>query len=108
VSEPAPGLRVPAYLGRVLDAAGEPAGTCFQLAPAIVATAWHVLDGVGAGAVDAEVAIDPLGGGESQAGPVVAIDPAADLALIRLTTPLGASIAGLAQPTTSPRPSRST
>ncbi len=96
VSEPAPDRRVPAYLGRVLDADGEPAGTCFQVAPGIVATAWHVLNEVGAGAVDAEVAIDPLPGGESQVGTVVAIDPAADLAVVRLTTPLEASIAGLA------------
>ncbi len=96
VSEPAPDRRVPAYLGRVLDADGEPAGTCFQVAPGIVATAWHVLNEVGAGAVDAEVAIDPLAGGKSQVGTVVAVDPSADLAIVRLTTPLGASIAGLA------------
>ena len=96
VSEAAPDRRVPAYLGRVLDADGEPAGTCFQVAPGIVATAWHVLNEVGAGAVDAEVDIDPLAGGESQRGTVVAVDPAADLAIVRLTTPFDASIAGLA------------
>ena len=96
MSESAPDRRVPAYLGRVLDTDGEPAGTCFQLAPGIVATAWHVLNGVGAGAVNGEVAIDPLAGGASQPGTVVAIDPRADLALVRLTVPLGASIAGLA------------
>jgi hypothetical protein len=96
LSESLPDRRVPAYLGRVLDADGEPAGTCFQLAPAIVATAWHVLNAVGADALDATVGVDPLAGGESQAGTVVAIDEPADLALVRLTTPLSASIAGLA------------
>ncbi len=91
-----PDRRVPAYLGRVLDDAGQPVGTCFQLAPGFVATAWHVLNGLGAGARDAQVTIDPLAGGESRTGTVAAIDETADLAIVRLSTPLDASIAGLA------------
>jgi hypothetical protein len=31
-----PDPRVPAYLGRILDAQGNPAGTCFQLHPGLL------------------------------------------------------------------------
>ena len=41
--------RVPGYLGRVLDGDGAPVGTCFQVAPGVLVTAWHVLDEIGAG-----------------------------------------------------------
>ena len=43
-----PDRRVPGYLGRVLDAATAPVGTCFQVAPGVLVTAWHVLDDIGA------------------------------------------------------------
>ncbi len=91
-----PDRRVPAYLGRVLDSAGDGVGTCFQIAPGLVATAWHVLENIGAGAVGAEVAVDPLAGGARIAGVVAAIDPPSDLAAVRLVAPLSATIGGLA------------
>ena len=56
--------RVPGYLGRVLDGDGDPVGTCFQVAPGVLVTAWHVLDDIGAAAEDARVRVDPLAGGE--------------------------------------------
>jgi len=87
--------RVPAHLGRVLNAGGEPVGTCFQVAAGVLATAWHVLDDVGAGEIAAVVAVDPLAGGEPRDATVAAIDPLADLAVLRVESPLGASIAGL-------------
>ena len=59
------GRRIPGYLGRVLDDAGEPAGTCFQVAPGVLVTAAHVLDDIGAGNVNARIVIDPLEGGEA-------------------------------------------
>ena len=90
-----PDTRVPAYLGRVLNAGGEPVGTCFQVAAGVLATAWHVLDDIGAGEIEAVVAVDPLAGGEAREATVVAIDPLADLAVLRVASPLGASIAGL-------------
>ena len=90
-----PDARVPGYLGRVLDGAGEPAGTCFQVAPGVIATAWHVLDDVGAGEIDAVVAVDPLAGGDARDATVAAIDPVADLAVLRVAAPLNATIAGL-------------
>lgn len=52
--------RVPGFLGRVLDAAGEPVGTCFQVVPGVLMTAWHVLDDLGAGDADTVVRVDPL------------------------------------------------
>ena len=91
-----PDRRVPAYLGRVLDSAGDGVGTRFQIAPGLVATAWHVLENIGAGAVGAEVAVDPLAGGARIAGVVAAIDPPSDLAAVRLVAPLSATIGGLA------------
>jgi hypothetical protein len=40
-------------------------GTCFQVAPSVLVTVWHVLDGIGGGVEGAEVAVVPLAGGES-------------------------------------------
>jgi len=36
---PGPDGPVPGYLGRVLNSAGTPAGTCFQVAPGVLVTA---------------------------------------------------------------------
>jgi len=55
--------RVPGYLGRVLDADANPVGTCFQVAPRILMTAWHVLEAAGSAGIGAAVLVDPLGGG---------------------------------------------
>jgi hypothetical protein len=52
--------RVPGFLGRVLDGSAQPVGTCFQVTPGVLVTAWHVLDDLGAGDVDAVVEVDPL------------------------------------------------
>jgi hypothetical protein len=92
----APDGRVAGFLGRILDDSGAPRGTCFQLDPAgIAATAWHVLDDLGAGEVGAAVTVDPLQGGDSRAAVVVAADPVHDLAVLRLAAPLAATVAGL-------------
>ena len=40
--------RVPGYLGRVPDGDDLPVGTCFQAAPGVLVTAWHMLDDIGA------------------------------------------------------------
>ena len=74
--------RVPGFLGRILDEDGEPAGTCFQVAPGVLVTAWHVLDEVGATGPDAVVGVDPLGGGERFAATVVRVDALRDLAVL--------------------------
>jgi hypothetical protein len=52
--------RVPGYLGRVLDGDAAPAGTCFQVTPGVLITAWHVLDDIGAASAGAPVRIDAL------------------------------------------------
>jgi tetratricopeptide (TPR) repeat protein len=88
--------RVPGYLGRVLDASGSPAGTCFQIAPGWLATAWHVLEVVEADDVGDVVSIDALTGGEQRDASVAAIDELADLALLKTDSPLRGSVAGLA------------
>ena len=83
-----PGGRVRGYLGRVLDGDGDPVGTCFQVAPGILVTAWHVLDGIGAAADDTCVLVDPLAGGESFGAAVVRLDQAHDLAVLVCDVPL--------------------
>jgi hypothetical protein len=74
--------RVPGYLGRVLAGDGAPVGTCFQVAPGVLATAWHVLEDIGAAADDAQVTVDPLAGGEAFGAAVVRLDPLRDLAVL--------------------------
>ena len=57
------GVVVPGYLGRVQDGAGDPVGTCFQVAPGVLVTAWHVLADIGAASDDSPARVDPLAGG---------------------------------------------
>jgi tetratricopeptide (TPR) repeat protein len=83
---------VPVYLGRILDPAGEYAGTCFQIARGYVATAWHVLDDLGAGDPGATVAIDSLReSGKPWDATVYAIDELGDLAVLETSRDLGAA-----------------
>jgi CHAT domain/Trypsin-like peptidase domain len=74
--------RVPGYLGRILDEDGVPVGTCFQVAPGVLVTAWHVLDELGAAGLGARVGVDPLGGGERFSAVVARIDALRDLAVL--------------------------
>jgi Trypsin-like peptidase domain len=83
-------------LGRVLTGAeGEPVGTCFQVAPGVAVTAWHVLDAVDAGGPGDVVWVDPLAGGAAAAGRVGRVDPVHDLAVVVLGVPLPAGVPGL-------------
>jgi len=88
--------RVPGFLGRVLDGSAQPVGTCFQVIPGVLVTAWHVLDDLRAGDVDAMVRVDPLQGGEPRQARVHRIDPVHDLAVLSATEPLVECAAGLA------------
>jgi hypothetical protein len=89
------GERVPGYLGRVLDNDGTPVGTCFQVAHRIAVTAWHVLDAVDAGRVEAAVRVDGLAlGSPRSVARVVRADPVHDLAVLLMADPFSASVAG--------------
>jgi len=77
-----PDVRVPGYLGRVLDGDRAPVGTCFQVAPGVLVTAWYVLDDIGAAAGNAQVRIDPLAGGEAFDAAVARMNPLRDLAVL--------------------------
>jgi hypothetical protein len=81
---------VPGYLGRALDADGAPVGTCFQVAPGVLVTAWHVLSAIGAASEDAEVQVDPLAGGPPLASVVQRLDPLRDLAVLTAVDQLSA------------------
>ena len=87
---------VPGYLGRVLHpTSDEPAGTCFQLTPGVLATAWHVLNDLGAGAPGAGVRIDPLADGPAFDAVVKQVDPVHDLAVLRTDSPLPQCVTGV-------------
>ncbi len=88
--------RVPGFLGRVLDGSTQPVGTCFQVSPGVLVTAWHVLDDLGAGEVDAVVGVDPLRGGEPTHARVSRVDPVHDLAVLAADEPLPECVVGLA------------
>ncbi|MEQ4304498.1 trypsin-like peptidase domain-containing protein [Plantactinospora sp. B6F1] len=97
----APDERVPGFLGRVLDAAGRPGGTCFQVAPGVFVTAWHVLRNVNAGTADTGdiggvVRVDPLGGGDDFAARIINVDRVHDLGVLRAEGRLPAVAPGVA------------
>ena len=85
---------VPDYLGRILKSAGNPIGTCFQVKPGILVTAWHVLEECAAGQVGQSVLVDSLapGGSSPTQARVERIDPEHDQAVLRIETPLEASV----------------
>ncbi|MDJ0346186.1 trypsin-like peptidase domain-containing protein [Streptomyces sp. H10-C2] len=90
-------LRIPGFLGRILDLDGAAVGTCFQVAPRIVVTACHVLADLGCDRIGARVASDALNGSAAPAqAEVVAVDAARDLAALRRAAPLRGTVAGLA------------
>jgi S1-C subfamily serine protease len=83
--------RVRAYLGRILDTSGNPVGTCFQVSPGLLATAWHVVDNLGTNTVT----VDALNGdGEPAEATVLRTDPLHDLAVLRTPAPLATSVPG--------------
>ncbi|MFF0834480.1 MULTISPECIES: trypsin-like peptidase domain-containing protein [unclassified Streptomyces] len=91
----APG--VPGYLASVLHLSGDtPVGTCFQLTPGVLATAWHLLDRQGRGAPGDEVRFAPLTGGPAAVAVVDRVDPPNDLAVLRTSSPLPASVSAVA------------
>ena len=90
--------RVAGYLGRILDEDGDPVGTCFQVAPGVLVTAWHVLDELGAAEEQAVVRVDPLAGGDGFEAVVARLDHVHDLAVLQSATAL-AAVCGALTPT---------
>ena len=78
-----PDRRVPGFLGRVLDRDGRPVGTCFQVAPGVLVTAWHVLQDIGAAQADVAVRLDLLAGSDPFGATVARLDPVHDLAVLQ-------------------------
>ena len=96
------GLRVPGYLGRVLDDTGAATGTCFQVAPGVLVTAAHVLDDVGAADVNDRVDIDALDGGEAFGATVAQADRDHDIAVMISQVCLPATVGTLADTDRTP------
>jgi Trypsin-like peptidase domain/Trypsin-co-occurring domain 1 len=89
-------LRMREHLGRILDAGGPAVGTCFQVAPGVLITAWHVLNDLEAGNEGATVAVDALDGASGPTtAEVLRVGPVHDLAVLRRAEPLSASISGI-------------
>jgi hypothetical protein len=83
------------YLGGVVDSAGVATGTCFQIRPGVLVTAWHVIDGLRVGAAGDTVTVGPLTGGDTASATVHAVDDLRDLAVLTCAVPLPGSVAGL-------------
>lgn len=88
--------RVPGYLGKVLDAEDRPVGTCFQVVPGVLVTAWHVLRDADVGDLGDEVRIEPLGGGDGFAAWVENADQLHDLGVLRAESGLAEVVPGFA------------
>ena len=86
-------VNIPGYLGRVLWSPGNPVGTCFQVKPGILVTAWHVLVECKAAQEGQSVLVDSLTPGVMDPTParVERIDPDYDLAILRLAIPMNVS-----------------
>ncbi|MGY6658583.1 phosphorylase family protein [Amycolatopsis sp. TRM77291] len=88
--------RVPAYLGCVLDENGAAAGTCFQVAPGILVTAWQLLHNIGAGTPDSAVQVGTFSSGTPPRRAVVRrVDPERDLAILSANEPLPGTVPAL-------------
>jgi hypothetical protein len=86
----------PDYLGRVLAEDGRAIGTCFQVSPGVLVTAWHVLNDVEAGQIGSDASVDLLAGGAArQSAKVRAVDALHDLAVLTCEVPFPRSVAGL-------------
>ncbi|MFI5915211.1 FxSxx-COOH system tetratricopeptide repeat protein [Dactylosporangium sp. NPDC051541] len=93
----------PDDLGRVLGIGGKPVGTCFQVRPGLLVTAWHVVSAAGGRSVGAEVLVAPLDGAGSPASAVVRnVDELRDLAVLTCSVPLRASVPGLVNSASAP------
>ncbi|HZO64490.1 MAG TPA: tetratricopeptide repeat protein [Kribbellaceae bacterium] len=80
-------MGVAAFLGRVLSPDGAAIGTCFQVAPGVLVTAWQAIAEAGQGSVGAAVLVGPLAPTPDRAVPgrVLRLDPVHDLAVIEAT-----------------------
>src|SRR5579862_3868373 len=89
--------RFPTYLARILNTAGNPIGTGFQVTSGWVITAFHVLRNLGCEATGSTVSIDAFAGGlDPISAEVINVLPAHDLALLQLERPLDSSVPGFA------------
>ena len=89
------GSPVPGYLGRILNAEGASAGTCFQVSAGVLVTAWHVLEAIGGATDGAAVTVDPLAGGETFTAAVGRLDQSHDLAVLTCPVQLSATAKNL-------------
>ncbi|MEU4424117.1 tetratricopeptide repeat protein [Actinoplanes sp. NPDC024001] len=87
---------LPGYLGRVVDSAGTAVGTCFQIQPGVLVTAWHVVADCGAEQPGADVHVGALSSGPPRIARVHAVDELRDLAVLTSAEPLDSCVPALA------------
>jgi hypothetical protein len=83
---------VPSYLGWIVDEEDKSIGTCFQVGPAVLVTALHVLIDAGADRKGARVRVGTQSMSRPLAATVHAIDKLHDLAVLVSSRPLGSSV----------------
>lgn len=82
---------IPGYLGRVLTVEQVDVGTCFQVLPGVLVTAWHVVD-----LLNTEPLVALSGeGGDPVVARVAGVDPLHDLAVLHTDGPLPSCVDGL-------------
>ncbi|MBV2366644.1 trypsin-like peptidase domain-containing protein [Streptomonospora nanhaiensis] len=82
-------------MGRVLTPAGAPLGTCFQLAPSVIATAWHVAREAVSLGDGGPLRLDALAEGADnpvRTAEIVREDRARDLAVLRAESAFAGSV----------------
>lgn len=86
---------IPSYLGQIVHL-GRPVGTCFQVHPGVLVTAFHVLNEISCGVADSLLQTQPLGGDRNTvATRVLAVDEPHDLALLQREQPFADSISAI-------------
>ncbi|MFF3671322.1 trypsin-like serine peptidase [Microtetraspora malaysiensis] len=80
------------FLGTVKSAQGESVGTCFQVAPGVLVTAFHVIRDAGGSQIGARIDFSPIDGDGISTARVERIDERHDLAVLRSDNPLPADV----------------
>ncbi|HUB38581.1 MAG TPA: NACHT domain-containing protein [Streptosporangiaceae bacterium] len=92
----------PAYIGRILQPDGSPAGTCFEIAPGVLVTACHVLRQLSLQVGEAAI-VEALDGFISPTEAfILAMDESSDVAVLRSSQLFRTPVTAVARPDSVP------